>query len=75
MAKCGIKQYDELPSRVNFIDVDMTRWALSKRLQQEKESPTLLNKIIWFFTSPLISKERCIQNLETARRERLEDLQ
>ena len=30
MAKTGIKKYDELPSRVGFIDVDAKRAALSK---------------------------------------------
>jgi len=31
-AKCGIKKYDELPSRVGFIDVDAKRAALSKHI-------------------------------------------
>lgn len=31
-ARCGIKKYDELPSRVGFIDVDAKRAALSKHM-------------------------------------------
>jgi hypothetical protein len=31
-AKCGIKKYDELPSRIGLKDIDAMRAALSKHL-------------------------------------------
>ena len=32
MARCGIKKYDELPSRMGLKDIDAMRAALSKHL-------------------------------------------
>ena len=43
MATCGIKKYDNLPSRVGWIDVDYLRWALSLNTKQRE-------KIIIFMT-------------------------
>jgi len=30
MARCGIERYDNLPARIELIDVDALRYALSK---------------------------------------------
>ena len=66
MAECRIKKYDNLPARVGWIDVDMHRWALSRKLKPSKlDKVPILN---WFLT-PSITKERIIFNLETAARE------
>ena len=63
MAKCGIKKYDELPSVVGWIDVDMHRWVLGRLL-----NPLHIYKfpLIRFFLLPSISKKRCIANLDKA---------
>lgn len=42
MANCGIKKYDELPSRVEWIDVDYLRYKLFTNL---KEHEKLLEKL------------------------------
>jgi hypothetical protein len=51
MSKCGIKKYDELPSRVGFKDVDAMRAALSKsiavveQLKRKLDEAIKINKI------------------------------
>lgn len=42
--KCGIKKYDELPSRVGFIDVDFLRYFLDRNNKQRKIILNKLNK-------------------------------
>ncbi len=38
MANCGIKKYDDLPSRVGLIDVDALRYELYTNLKKEVEN-------------------------------------
>jgi len=46
MATCGIKKYDNLPSRVGWIDVDYLRWALSLNNKQRNKIIDKLEKAI-----------------------------
>jgi len=46
MANCGIKKYDELPSRVGWIDVDYLRWALDVNTKQREKIVDKLEKAV-----------------------------
>jgi len=44
MAKCGIKKYDELPSRVGWLDVDYLRYRLDKEKKMAKKKIDKIKK-------------------------------
>lgn len=45
MAKCGIKKYDEMPSRVGWKDVDAARFAISEKLSKIFKLEIEINEI------------------------------
>lgn len=54
MAKCGIKKYDNLPSRVGIYDVDYMRWRLYRCFDPHFFSDI---PILKYFFHPPISDE------------------
>lgn len=69
MAKCGIEEYDKLPARVGWRDVDYLRWRLYRC-----DNPSFINSIPilgWMLTpsSDLKTRERIIAELEKAKME------
>jgi hypothetical protein len=68
MADCGIKDYDELPARVGWIDVDYLRWRLACC-----DHPSFIHKIPilgWMLTpsSSFKTRQEVIDRLEEAKR-------
>ncbi len=62
MANCGIKRYDNSPSRVRWIDVDMNRWVLSCYLHPKKVwSLPVFGKVLRFVMVPSQSQERTLK--------------
>lgn len=67
MVVCGIKKYDDLPARVEWIDVDYLRFIV-----YSYDNPTFLGKImrnisIWRFDG-LIRRGYAVEGLEKAYR-------
>lgn len=46
MVECGIKKYDEIPSRVGVIDVDYLRFKLESVTKRQNKLEREMNKIV-----------------------------
>jgi hypothetical protein len=47
MPNCGIKEYDKLPGRVGFIDVDAARYGLGEALKRVEANKQILDKAMY----------------------------
>ena len=49
MANCGIKEYDKLPGRVGFIDVDAARYGLGEAMKRVEANKQILDKAMYLY--------------------------
>jgi len=47
MARCGIKEYDSLPGRVGWIDVDAARYGLGEAMKRVELIKQKLDKAMY----------------------------
>ncbi len=57
--RCGIDNYDKLPSRVGWVDIDYLRWELTLC-----DNPTLFNKLLLFPHNYLKRKSQIREQLD-----------
>jgi len=46
MAECGIKKYDELPSRVGFVDANALRYSFADARKKYLELKKIMDELV-----------------------------